>query len=73
MKGGRHTLIRHVRKGGDIFGGGGTIALEAGRLGCETFTLDINPLAYFIQKFILEYSQERQDLPELVKNMERAC
>ena len=50
----------------DIFGGGGTIALEAGRLGSEAYTLDINPLAYFIQKYILEYSQGRHDLPELV-------
>lgn len=50
----------------DIFGGGGTIALEAGRVGCESYSIDVNPLAYFIQKFILEYSQVRHDLPELV-------
>jgi len=50
----------------DIFGGGGTIALEAGRIGCEAHSLEINPLAHFIQKALLEFSQTRKDMPELV-------
>ena len=51
----------------DIFGGGGTIAIEAGRIGCEAHTIDINPLAHFIQKSLLEFSQTRSDLPELTE------
>ena len=51
----------------DVFGGNGTIALEAGRLGCSVDTLDINPLAFFAQKCLLEYSQVQSNLPELVE------
>jgi putative DNA methylase len=51
----------------DIFGGGGTIALEAARLGCRAFSLDINPLAYFIQCTLLRYSQAHPSLVELVR------
>ena len=41
----------------DPFGGGGAIPLEALRLGCETYSGDINPVAVLIQKCILEYPQ----------------
>jgi putative DNA methylase len=51
----------------DIFGGGGTIALEAARLGCEAASLELNPLAYFIQLTILKYSQTSSNLSELVQ------
>ena len=41
----------------DPFGGGGSIPLEAQRLGCETYSCDINPVAILIQKCTLEYPQ----------------
>jgi adenine-specific DNA methylase len=42
----------------DPFGGGGSIPLEALRLGCETYSNDYNPVATLIQKCILEYPQK---------------
>ena len=41
----------------DSFGGRGTIPLEAQRLGCETYSCDLNPVAILIQKCTLEYPQ----------------
>ena len=41
----------------DPFGGGGSIPLEAVRLGCETYSNDYNPVAVLIQKCTLEYPQ----------------
>jgi adenine-specific DNA methylase len=38
----------------DPFAGGGSIPLEALRLGCETFASDLNPVACLIQKVLLE-------------------
>ena len=38
----------------DPFAGGGSIPLEAMRLGCETFASDLNPVACFILKVMLE-------------------
>jgi len=42
----------------DPFGGGGSIPLEALRLGCETYSNDYNPVAVLIQKCTLEYPQK---------------
>ncbi len=42
----------------DPFAGGGSIPLEALRLGCETFASDYNPVATIILKCTLEYPQE---------------
>lgn len=42
----------------DPFGGGGSIPLEASRLGCETYSNDYNPVAVLIQKCTLEYPQK---------------
>ncbi len=42
----------------DPFAGGGTIPLEAARLGCRTFGNDINPVAHIIQKGSLEFPQK---------------
>lgn len=65
-----HELVSRIRteilenSGGippkvlDPFGGGGSIPLEALRLGCETYSSDINPVAILIQKCILEYPQK---------------
>lgn len=41
----------------DPFGGGGAIPLEAMRLGCETYSNDLNPVAVLLQKCTLEYPQ----------------
>ena len=42
----------------DPFGGGGSIPLEAQRLGCETYSCDLNSVAVLIQKCTLEYPQK---------------
>ena len=42
----------------DPFGGGGSIPLEALRLGCDTYSNDLNPVAVLIQKCTLEYPQK---------------
>jgi len=42
----------------DPFAGGGSIPLEALRLGCETYASDLNPVAVLIEKAILEYPQK---------------
>lgn len=42
----------------DMFAGGGAIPLEAIRLGCEAYALDLNPLAHIIQLCTLVYPQK---------------
>ena len=42
----------------DPFSGGGSIPLEALRLGCETYSNDLNPVTVLIQKCTLEYPQK---------------
>ncbi len=42
----------------DPFGGGGSLPLEAQRLGCKAHSCDINPVAVLIQKCTLEYPQK---------------
>jgi adenine-specific DNA methylase len=41
----------------DCFAGGGAIPLEALRLGCDTTAVDLNPVAYLIEKCVLVYPQ----------------
>lgn len=41
----------------DCFAGGGAIPLEALRLGCDSYALDLNPVAYLILKATCEYPQ----------------
>lgn len=65
-----HSLIAEARRnileahGGrpprvlDCFAGGGSIPLEALRLGCETHAVDLNPVAVLILKATLEYPQK---------------
>ena len=45
----------------DPFGGGGSIPLEAQRLGCETYSCDLNPVAVLIQRCTLEYPQRYKE------------
>jgi adenine-specific DNA methylase len=42
----------------DPFAGGGSIPLEALRLGCETYASDYNPVAVFVEKATLEWPQK---------------
>jgi len=75
-----HRLIEKARReileanGGkaprvlDCFAGGGSIPLEALRLGCETHALELNPVAVLILKATLEYPQKYSD-PELVRGL----
>ena len=42
----------------DPFAGGGSIPLEALRLGCETYASDLNPVAVLIEKATLEWPQK---------------
>ncbi len=42
----------------DPFSGGGSIPLEALRLGCETYASDLNPMAVLISKATLEWPQK---------------
>ena len=53
----------------DPFAGGGSIPLEALRLGCETFASDLNPVACLILKVMLE-DIPRQG-PELADELRR--
>lgn len=42
----------------EMFAGGGAIPLEALRLGCEAYALDLNPVAHIIQLCTLVYPQK---------------
>jgi len=53
----RDTFEGRVPKVLDCFAGGGSIPLEALRLGCETYALEYNPVAVLILKAVLEYPQ----------------
>lgn len=50
----------------DMFAGGGAIPLEALRLGCETYALELNPVAHIIELCTLVYPQKygKPDLTE---------
>jgi len=53
----------------DPFAGGGSIPLEALRLGCDTFASDLNPVACLILKVILEDLPRHG--PELAEELRR--
>ncbi len=53
----------------DPFAGGGSIPLEALRIGCEAFASDLNPVAYLILKVVLEDIPRRG--PELAEELRR--
>lgn len=60
----------------DPFGGGGAIPLEALRLGCEVYSLDLNPVAHIIQKATLEFPQKygqpnSRPVPEYILEKDR--
>jgi len=60
-----HILKAHKERGGegrpkvlDMFAGGGSIAIEALRLGCESYALELNPVAHIIELCTLVYPQK---------------
>src|SRR5437763_1635263 len=53
----------------DPFAGGGSIPLEALRLGCEAFASDLNPVACLINKVLLEDIQRHG--PELADELRK--
>ena len=55
----------------DPFGGGGSIPLEALRLGCEVYSNDYNPVAVLIQKCTLEYPQKYGHLKVKINSNEQ--
>lgn len=50
----------------DVFAGGGTIPMEAARLGAEAYAVENNELAHFLLHSLLTLSQVSPDLPRLV-------
>lgn len=42
----------------DMFAGGGAIPLEAARLGCETYAVELNPVAYLIELCTVTFPQQ---------------
>jgi putative DNA methylase len=42
----------------DSFAGGGAIPLEAARLGCESYALELNPVAYLIELCTVSFPQQ---------------
>jgi putative DNA methylase len=52
----------------DMFAGGGSIPLEAARLGCESYALELNPVAHLVELATLVYpAQFGQKLVEEVR------
>lgn len=59
----------------DCFAGGGTIPLEALRMGCDTYAMDLNPVAHIVELAALDYpqrfgqSRSELGLPNLVTDL----
>ncbi len=53
----------------DSFAGGGTIPLEAARLGCDSYAIELNPVAHMIELVTLDYA--RRYGPALAADLER--
>jgi len=52
----------------DPFSGGGSIPLEALRIGADAYASDLNPLAVLLTKVMLEYlPQSRKDISKLIE------
>jgi adenine-specific DNA methylase len=46
----------------DPFSGGGALPLEAKRLGCESHALEFNPVAFLLNKSLMEFSPTREEV-----------
>lgn len=53
----------------DMFAGGGAIPLEALRLGCEAYALDLNPVAHIIELCTLVYPQKYGKPDPVIRGM----
>jgi len=53
----------------DMFAGGGSIPLEALRLGCEAYALELNPVAHIIELCTLVYPQKYGQPDPTVRGM----
>ena len=53
----------------DMFAGGGSIPLEALRLGCESYAVELNPVAHIIELCTLVYPQKYG--PSLVEDVKK--
>src|SRR6266536_731139 len=53
----------------DMFAGGGSIPLEALRLGCEAYAIELNPVAHIIELCTLVYPQKYG--PSLVEDVKK--
>src|SRR5207249_709489 len=42
----------------DMFAGGGAIPLEAARLGCDTYAVELNPVAHLIELCTVTFPQQ---------------
>jgi putative DNA methylase len=65
LENGKKITVEDIKKGDtppprvlDMFAGGGAIPIEAARLGCETYALDINPVAYLIELCTITFPQK---------------
>lgn len=54
----------------DPFMGGGSTGLEALRLGCETYGIELNPVAYIVQLCTLVYPQKYGKAVEVIPRIE---
>jgi putative DNA methylase len=62
---GKEVSVQDIEEGNapkpkvlDMFAGGGSIPLEALRLGCEAYALELNPVAHIIELATLVYPQK---------------
>jgi len=62
---GREVTVAEIEQGSaprprvlDMFAGGGAIPLEAARLGCETYAVELNPVAYLIELCTITFPQQ---------------
>lgn len=53
----------------DSFAGGGSIPLEAARLGCDAYAVDLNPVAHLVELVTLDYA--RRYGPALAEELQR--
>ncbi|ADQ40238.1 protein of unknown function DUF1156 [Caldicellulosiruptor acetigenus I77R1B] len=57
----------------DPFAGGGSIPLEALRLGCEVYAGDLNPVAVLIEKATLEFPQKYGQFTRQIEKISNNC
>ena len=59
----RAYIVEHAPPAYDPFAGGGSIPLEAQRLGLEAHASDLNPVAVLINKALIEIPPKFKDMP----------